>query len=120
MTNHPEFRDFPATYIETKDGDTVWVMVDMGFRHYQKIDIRLSVVDTPEKNEPGWAEATAFTKAWMENNKELTVRATKDKRNEEKEGGFGRWLGEFISTTTGESLNKLLLDNKLAKVYTRK
>lgn len=39
------------------DGDSLVVLVDLGYRAYLKARIRLLGIDTPERGEPGWAEA---------------------------------------------------------------
>lgn len=40
------------------DGDTVWVRSVYGFKAGQTFKVRLADVDTPERGEPGFAEAT--------------------------------------------------------------
>ena len=39
---------YPARVLGVVDGDTLDVMVDLGFRAYQKIRVRLHGIDTPE------------------------------------------------------------------------
>lgn len=105
---------YAATYVRTLDGDTVDAIVDLGFNTFKKIRIRLSVIDTPEKSESGWAEATAFTRNWFESHPEFIVRTDKD-----KSGGFDRYLGDCYSVDMSENINNLLLEKGLAKVYKR-
>lgn len=46
-------RDYPATVIRVKDGDTVVVNIDLGFRmQITNISVRLSNVNAPEKGGP--------------------------------------------------------------------
>lgn len=104
--------EYSAHYIRTIDGDTIDANVDLGFHISIVVRVRLSVIDTPEKGQAGWTEATNYTRAWFEKHPDFTLRTEHD-----KSGGFDRWLGDC--SFEGESLNKLLLDNGLAKVYHR-
>jgi micrococcal nuclease len=47
------------------DGDTIRVMEDLGRHRYAVVDLRLQGVDTPERGQERWAEATEQTKAWL-------------------------------------------------------
>lgn len=105
--------EYTAEHTKTIDGDTIDAVVDLGFHIKIAIRVRLSIIDTPEKDEPGWKEATSFTTEWFKVNKNFILRTEHDKA-----GGFNRWLGTCVSLS-GESLNKLLLDNGLATVYSR-
>ena len=49
---------FPAEYLRNYDGDTVTLMLDMGFKIQQEHDVRLAGVDAPEIK-----GGTALTKA---------------------------------------------------------
>lgn len=71
---------------------------------------RLLGVDTPERNEQGYKEATAFTKNLIQG-KEVIVQPTgKDV--------FGRWLC-VVYLEDEKTLNDLLLESKNAVVYER-
>jgi len=43
------------------DGDTVDIMIDLGFRNFTKQRVRLAGIDAPEKN----TEAGVNSKAWL-------------------------------------------------------
>lgn len=110
--------EYRATYVKTIDGDTVDALIDLGFKvqlgtSKSPVRLRLAVIDTPEKGELGWTEATNFTRKWFEANPEFIVKTDHD-----KSGGFDRWLADCYSLS-GESISKLLLDTGLAKVYHR-
>lgn len=105
---------YNATYVKTIDGDTVDAIVDLGFNTFKKIRIRLSVIDTPEKNEIGWAAATKFTRNWFESHPQFVVKTDRD-----RSGGFDRYLGDCYSSDMKENLNKALLDSGLASLYKR-
>lgn len=102
------------------DGDTVDVIVDLGFETYRKMRIRMLDIDTPEEGEPGYDEATAFVENWFAREKSAIVRTVKmRKTNNDKKDSFGRYLGRFYHEGTDLSLNKELLRSKLAVPYER-
>lgn len=53
-----------ATLVRVIDGDTVQMMIDVGFDEYTKKRMRLRVVNTNEMKEPGVGQ---IWKAWTEN-----------------------------------------------------
>lgn len=60
-----EFPTKPAYIYRSKavrviDGDTFIAEIDLGFRVYTRKSVRLRGVDTPERGQEGWQEATAF------------------------------------------------------------
>jgi micrococcal nuclease len=71
--------------------------------------IRLLGIDTPERGEVAWADATAFTTQWARRGPFRVETCKKD--------SFGRWLGTI--TRDGESLGQLLLDRNLAVPWKR-
>jgi endonuclease YncB( thermonuclease family) len=52
----------PGAVVNQPDGDTFHVFA---FQPGGVVKIRVEGVDTPERNQPGWAEAKAFTKTWL-------------------------------------------------------
>jgi endonuclease YncB( thermonuclease family) len=52
----------PGAVVNQPDGDTFHVFA---FQPGGVVKIRVEGVNTPERNQPGWAEAKAFTKAWL-------------------------------------------------------
>ncbi len=70
---------------------------------------RLLDIDTPERGQGNWAEATAFTRSWLAR-PNLRCRT-------EKGDAFGRWLARVYDPSTGEDLDDALLAAGLAKVY---
>ena len=52
----------PGAVVNQPDGDTFHVF---SFQPGGVVKIRVEGVNTPEKKEPGWAEAKAFTKDWL-------------------------------------------------------
>lgn len=101
------------------DGDTVEVVVDLGFSVYHKTRVRLVGVDTPEirtkdleEKEKG-IEAMDFVVDFfrqMENEEKIL--------ESEKLDGFGRSLGRII--VGGVDIGEELLNSGYAKPYEKK
>lgn len=53
----------PRHVVREMDGDTIPIFT---FAPGGEVKIRVQGVDTPEREEPGWGEARAFTKAWLQ------------------------------------------------------
>ena len=109
--------EYRGEVVKVVDGDTVDVVVDLGFRVtcYQRL--RLLGVDTPERNEPGWAEATAFTKSLLPVGQKVYIRT-------EKADSFGRYLAELKAYTypnefVAQTVNESLLASGHAIPYTK-
>ena len=89
------------------DGDTVDVIVDYGFNLKQKQRIRLLHVDTPERGEEGFSEATLVLQDLM---KEAADRdhAGRVRLVSQKTGKYGRWLGSLTSLDKKVDINQVL------------
>ncbi len=101
------------------DGDTLHGQVSLGLDCYVNLTLRLAHINTPERNQPGYAEATTFTNDWIEAQKDaegyVRLRTIKDHRER-----YGRYLAVVDSWRDGEpSLNTDLLNEGLAVIYTR-
>lgn len=92
---------------------TVDRVVDLGFRIHTAQPIRLLGVDTPERGQDGWKEATAFTKGWLDD------RAGRLRITSFKADSFGRYLGDIYTANTDQHLGAALLESGHAKVYVR-
>lgn len=93
------------------DGDTVDLVLDVGFYLSAALRFRLLGVDTPERGQPGGAEATAFVQAWLAEQPDLTAHTR-------KADSFGRWLVD-VTREDGSSLSAALLDAGHAVPYSR-
>lgn len=111
---------YPAEILRWVDGDTVdmraWKTIDFGFG--QKVTpehtgrFRLTIVDTPERGEPGWAEATDYCKEMLPAGTVVQIRTYRDP------DVFGRYLADItIPGMDTTSISSLLLQNGLAKVW---
>ena len=89
------------------DGDTVDVVIDLGFDIHFATRVRLYGMDTPESRTRNKDEKVRglmskdFLKEWMEKD-DVIIRTRKDKK-----GKFGRVLGEML--VCGENVNKLMV-----------
>jgi endonuclease YncB( thermonuclease family) len=111
---------YHAEVLRWVDGDTVdmraWQTLDFGFG--QKFTpeytgrFRLTIVDTPERGEPGWAEATDYCKQILPVGTVTQIRTYRDPDN------FGRYLADITIPGMGTtSISSLLLQNGLATVW---
>ena len=97
------------------DGDTVDVVLDLGFGLFKKERVRVAGVDTPEKRTRNDREkllgndATAFAEQWFAEHEGTIVRT-------EKDGKYGRMLGWFYRGE--ECFNHRLIDEGYAWAYT--
>lgn len=89
---------------EIIDGDTIYT---------ENYKIRLSLVDTPEINEPGYSEATAFTAQMCPVGSYITI----DQDDLQLYDQYDRLLANVFCN--GKSLNTALLYNGHAEISTR-
>ena len=90
-----------AQYSRALDGDTYEFLVDLGFDVRARIVVRLQGLDTPERNEPGWAEARATADAILSSAKTLHVTAIGWHRS------FIRWIADV--DVDGRSMAELMV-----------
>ena len=106
-----------ATFVRVVDGDTIDVIVDLGWSMKFKERLRLSGVDTPEIYNTKENEAGKFVKGVVEkffkDNEELMITSTAYDRTGKVRGKYGRTLAEVFRLRDGECLNSYLLDEKL-------
>ncbi len=108
-----------AEYDRAVDGDTVDVLVDLGYKILTHQRLRLGRVDTPELNSKDpkerdkAKEAKKFVAAALAQAKEIVVRT-------EKTGKYGRYIAEIWYTdelSNWKNLSDVLLQLKLAKEH---
>lgn len=102
-------RDYPATVLIVKDGDTIECKIELGLGIYKVESIRLNGIDAPEMST---AEGKAVKKELEQllQDKQVVISTSNDKREK-----YGRLLGEVI--VNGINVNQLLIKKGLVKAY---
>ena len=101
--------------VKVIDGDTVDILIDLGFSVYHEERVRLSGIDTPEMNSKNVLEkemakkAKTFITTWLKEQKNLTIKTYKDDK-------YGRLLGEIFGNG-GVCVNNLLMEKGFAWDY---
>lgn len=91
------------------DGDTLKVVIDLGFGVSIRQTIRLYGIDVYEKNTALGRAATRFVEHWLADKPILVIRTIKDRT-----GKFGRYLG-LVYDMEGNSLIEDLRDQGFDK-----
>ena len=107
--------EYKATVVRWIDGDTVELVVDVGFHITYRDHFRLIGIDTPERGRPGAAEAHARAEALAPVGTEVMI-AT------EKSDKYGRWLANVYPdavpiVSNQRTVNGILIAEGLAKLY---
>ena len=111
---------YPCEYLSNYDGDTVKVRIDLGFKMYHDITVRIAGIDTAELR-GGSKELKAYAriardvvKAWCEKHAPLTY------SSHSWNGKYGRSLGDLFyvdENDTPQYLTEYLLKHYLAEEY---
>lgn len=113
---------YPAAAVRVVDGDTIDLLIDKGFKEYKEVRVRLLGIDTPERGEEGFEEATTAVEDWMTDARAWFVVGEGFPLLFESFNGkldsFGRYLGR-VWRKNGEDLCERLLYEGLAKEYKR-
>jgi len=97
------------------DGDTVDVIIDLGFSILYSTRVRLYGIDTPESRTRNKDEKVRgflskdYLKDWLDQGG-VIIRTYRDKK-----GKFGRVLGEMV--VGGRNINLLMVEENLAVKY---
>lgn len=102
--------EYNAKVVRIIDGDTIDVDVDLGFYLTARARLRFARIDTPERGQEGFTEATDRVK-------ELTPVDSIIRIKTGKTGGFGRWLAEIYYGKDRRNLNDQLISEGLAEYY---
>jgi micrococcal nuclease len=114
---------YGATVLNVIDGDTIDLMIDLGFNIHHKIRVRLYGVNTPESRTSNKEEkalglkAKGFTKDWLDSHKWVYVNTIPDKNDK-----YGRILAKIYSSEnlndpSTACLNKDIVESGLAREY---
>ena len=110
---------YKAEVVKIVDGDTVDLMVDLGFDIHHQVRVRLHGVNTPESRTSDDEEkvrglaAKNFTMNWLKESETLFIQTVKDKTEK-----YGRILGRIYSDEKRTScLNEELIKSGHAVEY---
>lgn len=102
--------NYIGTVYNVVDGDTIDVLVDLGFKISTKQRFRLNGLDTPERGQPGYQEAKDFLIKQILD-QQVRIKTTKVSK-------FGYYLADV--TLGSVSINEGLISEKLAVEYDSK
>lgn len=80
--------EYEATLVRVIDGDTIVVDIDLGFRVTSRQPVRLYGINTPERGQPGYKDATEALRS-------LLSAGTFVVRTIKPEDKYGRFLAEI-------------------------
>jgi len=110
---------YQAKVLNVIDGDTLDLLVDLGFNVHHQIRVRLNGLNTPESRTSDIREkelglkAKSFTSDWVARHPVVHVSTSKDKKEK-----FGRILALVYSDDTKTAcLNEDLIDSGNARTY---
>ena len=113
--------EYNAKLKRVVDGDTLDLVIDMGFKITTQQRVRLKGVDTPEtwhrkksseEYKKGMQSKEYVMKRLEENDNVMVVRSDKHP------GVYGRYIVDIILADSNITLNEELLQKGLAKVWT--
>ena len=109
--------------VKVVDGDTIDVIIDLGFDLYKKERVRIAGVDTPEKRTRDLEEKELGIDAtnWMKDQLESAIEGEDDLViRTEIDGGFGKYgrlLGWLYIGEGDESINERMIKEGYAWSY---
>jgi len=109
--------EYGCTVTRVVDGDTVDVILDLGFSILHKCRVRLYGIDTPESRTRNKDEkirgklASKFLQDAIDNGKKVVLRS----KLKDSKGKYGRVLGEIIVDSI--NINQSMIINYLAVAY---
>lgn len=101
---------YNASVLRIIDGDTLEVVVDVGFRMATRLPLRLAHVDAPEHNTKRGQDAIAFVAGWLG-----PLPAAVQVHTYKPADKYGRYLADVL--LAGSSLADALLTAGLAVPY---
>ena len=103
--------EYQATVERIVDGDTVELLVDLGFKIRVSWVIRLAGINAPEKNTPEGKDALTYLASLIPPGTGITLHSIKD--HQEK---YGRYLGVLVDAR-GQDINYLMVATRHAVEY---
>jgi endonuclease YncB( thermonuclease family) len=104
--------EYAATLKSIHDGDTLRLVVDLGFEVQETMIIRLYGLNAPELSTDAGKTALVYVVNWFKDNGQTVIlQSHKDKQEK-----YGRYLGTILASN-GKSLNADLLSSGNAVPY---
>jgi len=99
------------------DGDTIDVVLDLGFDILYRCRVRLYGIDTPESRTRNKDEKVRgkLAGSFLQNAVDKGNKVIIETKLKDSKGKFGRVLGNVI--VDGKNINQLMIDNYLAVAY---
>lgn len=106
--------EFPATWFDVIDGDTVKVILDRGYGDKLKMSCRIANEDTPERRTQAGKLVTEAVIGWFDSIDTEHLRCKSYKRDKYA----GRFVGDFHpESDPSDSLSKWLISTRMARKY---
>ena len=98
---------YPATVAKVVDGDTLDVLLDLGFGINYKIRVRLAGINAPEKSTPEGTAASVYLYDQLPAGLPVVVTTHKSKDM------YGRYIADITKTVLDEqiNINKLMVSS---------
>jgi endonuclease YncB( thermonuclease family) len=116
---------YQATLERVVDGDTVDIVIDLGFSTFRRERIRLYGIDAPEINTEAGKLAKGFVEGWFRDNPKFFIETiVAEGKSVSKRDKYGRYLGTIAKQYNDllpnaympdDSLNERLLKSGHAK-----
>lgn len=104
-----------ATVVKVIDGDTVDLLVDLGFELTYKTRCRLTGINAPEKNTPEGMKSAEWLTKLLPTGRAVIIKTDRDKKEK-----YGRYLATIQVAGLKDSVNQSLVDAGLAVPYIEK
>jgi endonuclease YncB( thermonuclease family) len=98
----PSFQ-YQATVVRVIDADTYELSVDLGFRVFVNLEVRVRGVDSPELNTPEGQAAKKYAEGLLPTNQKVVIVTHKNRRS------FTRWVADVYIGGT-RSVAQVLLE----------
>ena len=117
--------EYRAEVVKIVDGDTLDLIIDLGFRTYIRDRVRLYGIDTPEtygvqKESVEWLAGMAAKARLQELLESDNDGVIKIMTHKDKQGKFGRWLVDIFVDREGQPsvhVNQTLVEEGHATAY---
>lgn len=105
--------EYPVTVIRVKDGDSLILKIDLGFKTFVEKDIRLFGIDAPEKRgktKDAGIAAKKHLAYLLKKHAPITIKTLKDKT-----GKYGRYLGILYGCVDKKKNQFICINNSMVE-----